>query len=133
LAVQGSFDICECLARRRTYARKGQVMDIKIEKGVVQVKVQGSRSRPYKVEVLFHSLSRAQWGPIVKDLAGRFLATARLLASELPEEVEGIFQSAKVSLFPDKLRDLETDCSCPDWSNPMQTYSRGLLSAGRGI
>ena len=24
----------------------------------------------------------------------------------------------KISLFPEKLKDLETDCSCPDWSNP---------------
>ena len=28
------------------------------------------------------------------------------------------FQDAGLSLFPAKLRDLKTDCSCPDWSNP---------------
>ena len=27
-------------------------------------------------------------------------------------------QTEKISLFPEKLKDLETDCSCPDWSNP---------------
>jgi uncharacterized Zn finger protein len=43
---------------------------------------------------------------------------ARLLAGELPEEVEEVFSGAGVSLFPHKSRAMETDCSCPDWSNP---------------
>jgi uncharacterized Zn finger protein len=36
----------------------------------------------------------------------------------MPQNIEEVFQQAKVSLFPEKLRDLVTDCSCPDWSNP---------------
>jgi uncharacterized Zn finger protein len=118
IRVLESFDIGERLNRGRTYARKGQVMDIEIEKGAVSAKVQGSRSRPYKVEVRFRPLSRAQWCQIAKALAGRFISLAKLLAGEMPEDIEEVFLSAKVSLFPHKLKDLETDCSCPDWSNP---------------
>ena len=36
----------------------------------------------------------------------------------MPEDIEEVFARAKLSLFPNQLRDLETDCSCPDWSNP---------------
>ncbi len=36
----------------------------------------------------------------------------------MPEDIEESFEGAKLSLFPHKLKDLETDCSCPDWSNP---------------
>jgi uncharacterized Zn finger protein len=118
LTVLESFDIGERLARGRTYARKGQVLDIEIEPGAVRARVQGSRSRPYQVEVLFRPLSRPQWYQIVKDLADRFISIARLLAGELPEDIDEVFSGAKVSLFPHKLRDLETDCTCPDWSNP---------------
>lgn len=47
IRVLESFDIGERLSRGRTYARKGQVMDIEIEKGAVRAAVQGSRSSPY--------------------------------------------------------------------------------------
>jgi hypothetical protein len=39
--------------------------------------------------------------------------------------LEKVFQKAGLSLFPEKLKDLKTDCSCPDWSNPV---SISLLS-----
>jgi uncharacterized Zn finger protein len=29
-----------------------------------------------------------------------------------------VFKDAGLSLFPQKTNDLQTDCSCPDWSNP---------------
>jgi len=118
IRVLESFDIGERLNRGRTYARKGQVMDIEIEKGAVRAAVQGSRSYPYEVEVRFRPLSRAQWYQIAKALGDRFISLARLLAGELPEDIENVFESAKLSLFPHRLRDLETACSCPDWSNP---------------
>lgn len=118
IKVLESFDIGERLNRGRTYARKGQVMDIEIEKGAVRATVQGSRSHPYEVEVRFRPLSRGQWLRIIGTLADRFITLAKLLAGEMPEDIEEVFQGAKLSLFPHRLRDLETDCSCPDWSNP---------------
>jgi len=118
IKVLEGFDIGERLHRGRTYARKGQVMDIEIEKGAVRAMVQGSRSRPYEVEVRFRPFSRAQWYQVAKALGDRFISLARLLAGEMPEDIEEVFKIAKVNLFPYKLRDLETACSCPDWSNP---------------
>jgi len=118
IKVLENFDIGERLNRGRTYARKGQVMDIEIEKGRVLATVQGSRSYPYEVEVRFRPLSQAQWYQVAKALGDRFISLARLLAGEMPEDIENVFESAKLSLFPHRLRDLETDCTCPDWSNP---------------
>jgi uncharacterized Zn finger protein len=43
---------------------------------------------------------------------------AKLLASEMPEDVEEAFERAGMSLFPVRRADLVTECSCPDWSNP---------------
>jgi len=42
---------------------------------------------------------------------------AKLLAGEMPNDIEDAFNSARVSLFPSK-NEIETDCSCPDWANP---------------
>ena len=118
IKVLESFNIGARLNRGRAYARKGQVLDIEIETGAVRATVQGSRSRPYRVEVRFRPLSRPQWYHVVTELSGQFLTMAKLLAGEMPEDMEEIFARAKLSLFPHRLKDLETDCSCPDWSNP---------------
>jgi uncharacterized Zn finger protein len=36
----------------------------------------------------------------------------------MPQNIEEAFSESGLSLFPSKGRDLKTDCSCPDWSNP---------------
>ena len=36
----------------------------------------------------------------------------------MPQDIEDVFKKVKLSLFPEKLKDLTTNCSCPDWSNP---------------
>ena len=36
----------------------------------------------------------------------------------MPDDIEVVFNAQKLSLFPLKLKDLKTNCSCPDWSNP---------------
>ena len=51
-------------------------------------------------------------------LARQAIFAAKLLAGEMPQDIETVFEEAGLSLFPAKLGDLETDCSCPDWSNP---------------
>jgi uncharacterized Zn finger protein len=33
-------------------------------------------------------------------------------------DIEKAFKEAGLSLFPERLKDLKTACSCPDWSNP---------------
>ncbi len=118
IAVLESFNIGERLNRGRSYARSGQVVKIEIEKGKVRATVQGSRSYPYKVEILLNPLSQAQWLQIIGTLADRFFSMATLLAGEMPQDLEEIFADAKLTLFPHRLEDLKTDCTCPDWSNP---------------
>jgi uncharacterized Zn finger protein len=36
----------------------------------------------------------------------------------MPQDIDIAFQAAGTSLFPAKLIDLQTACSCPDWANP---------------
>jgi uncharacterized Zn finger protein len=36
----------------------------------------------------------------------------------MPQDIEQSFTAIGLSLFPGKLQDLGTACSCPDWSNP---------------
>jgi uncharacterized Zn finger protein len=118
IAVLEGFNIGARLGRGRSYARNGQVLDIHIGKGKVTARVQGSRPKPYDITIEVVPLSTAQWTKLVEALCGQALYTAKLLAGEMPQDIEEVFAKAKLSLFPERLNDLVTDCSCPDWSNP---------------
>jgi uncharacterized Zn finger protein len=118
IAVLESFDIGARLGRGKSYARGGQVLSIDVAPGEVKAKVQGSRATPYAVRVEVDVLSAKEWDKVVKALAGQALFSAKLLAGEMPQDVETVFQEAGVALFPRKQGDLKTSCSCPDWSNP---------------
>lgn len=118
IEVLESFNIGARLGRGRSYARRGQVLSIAIGKGKVSAEVQGSRPSPYQVRIQVDPLSKAAWKKLAEVLGKQALFAARLLAGEMPEDIEKAFQAAGLSLFPGKSKDLQTECSCPDWSNP---------------
>jgi len=118
IAVLEGFHLGARLTRGRSYARRGQVLDIQVEHGIITAKVQGSRPRPYAVEIKIKPLSKAEQASLGKALAEQALFTAKLLAGEMPQDIEQAFAGAGLSLFPRHLDDLVTGCSCPDWSNP---------------
>ncbi len=51
-------------------------------------------------------------------MAAQAIFAAKLLAGEMPQNIEEAFAAAQVGLFPEKRGDLATSCSCPDPSNP---------------
>lgn len=106
------------LSRGRSYARKGQVLSINEVKAGVKAEVQGSRTTPYEVIIQVAPLTDEQWDKVIDALVEQALFTARLLAGEMPRDIEEVFRAAGVSLFPSKRSDLTTECSCPDWANP---------------
>ncbi|MFC1725263.1 SWIM zinc finger family protein [candidate division KSB1 bacterium] len=113
-----SFNIGARLSRGRSYARKGQVADLYITKDGVSAKVQGTRSKPYLISIKLKPFSAKQWDLLIAKLIDQPVFAAQLLGNEMPEDIETIFKDTGLSLFPQKQRDIETDCSCPDWSNP---------------
>lgn len=112
------FNLGARLTRGRSYAKSGQVLSVEIKSGIVAAKVQGSRVKPYKVAIKVKALSAVEWDKVMAHLSQEAIFAARLLAGEMPPDIEKVFTRAGVSLFPDRSNDLETDCSCPDWSNP---------------
>lgn len=118
MEVLHSFDIGARLSRGRSYARNGQVLSIDIAKGQIKSRVQGSRPSPYEVTMQVKTLGTADWKKVADAISAQALFTAKLLRGEMPAEIEQAFKDSGISLFPAKLQDLRTDCSCPDWSNP---------------
>jgi uncharacterized Zn finger protein len=106
------------ISRGRAHARSGQVLKILIEKGHVTSEVHGSRSKPYQVTIRTKTLLGQDLAKLVKHLSRQVVYAAKLLAGEMPQEIERVFRKAGVALFPRKLSDIHGDCSCPDDANP---------------
>jgi len=118
VSVLESFNMGARLTRGRSYARQGQVLSIDVQPGLVKARVQGSRPRPYNVEIHLKPLSDQDWDKVTDAMADQAIFAAKLLAGEMPTNIEEAFSVVQLSLFPTAARELETDCSCPDWANP---------------
>lgn len=116
--VLESFGMAGRLARGRSYARRGQVIGFDISCGDVNAQVQGSRPKPYRVRIRVTPLTRPQWRRVERALGAQALFRARLLAGEMPREIEAVFADCGTPLFPRSARDMEMSCSCPDWGVP---------------
>ena len=118
ISVLESYGMSGRLARGRSYARAGQVLEFTLAQGKVTAKVQGSRARPYQVHIGVLPLTKPQWRRVQERLAGQALFRAKLLAGEMPYEIEDVFADCGTPLFPELAGDLDMRCSCPDWGVP---------------
>lgn len=106
------------LPRGRSYARNGAVTGLLVHAGGASARVSGSRRTPYRVSLRLAAFTDRQWEKVVAALAGEIRFAAQLLAGEMPADVDTAFRAAGVALFPLRARELDTECSCPDWANP---------------
>jgi uncharacterized Zn finger protein len=106
------------LQRGKSYARQGQVLSIEFVGAKMRAKVQGSRPTPYNVSIEIKPLADAQWEQVIDALGRQAIFAAKLLAGEMPQDIETAFDAAGVPLFPRSARDITTACSCPDSANP---------------
>lgn len=116
--VLESYGLGARMQRGRRYARTGQVLSLEVSAAVIAAQVQGSRPTPYLVTVSLPEPSVQQWRKVEAAMSAKVGFIARLLAGEMPPDLEDVFRGAGVSLFPGAWRDLRADCSCPDWENP---------------
>ncbi len=116
--VLESYGLGTRMQRGRRYARAGQVLTIDVRTAVIAAQVQGSRRTPYLVTISLPEPTPTQWSAIDAAMTAKVGFVARLLAGEVPPDLEDVFDAARVPLFPATWRHLRSDCSCPDWENP---------------
>jgi uncharacterized Zn finger protein len=130
IQVLEGFNVGARLARGRSYARSGQVLSISVEEGRVTAKVQGSRPKPYDVSIEVKTLSKTDWTRVLDALGRQAMFAAKLLAGEMPQDIEPVFAEVGLSLFPSRRADLTTRCSCPDASNPCKHIAAAYYLLG---
>ena len=106
------------LERGRNYARRGQVLSMDVTAGMVSALVQGSRVQPYRVRVGLDAFGMLEWDAAERALAASAWYSAKLLAGEMPEDIEDVFGELGLALFPASAAELSMYCSCPDWEVP---------------
>ncbi|MGV9839683.1 SWIM zinc finger family protein [Nocardia niigatensis] len=95
------------LARGRSYARTGQVVNYRLEPGLVSAEVQGSQPRPFISVLTLRQLR----GDRLDELVDLVRATPGMLgeiaAGTLPQALGPL-------LLPTTVSELDFSCSCPD-------------------
>lgn len=118
LEVLESIGVGGRLGRGRAYARAGQVIALRLSAGSVEGEVQGSRPRPYKARIGLATFGKVEWAQVEQAMADNAWYAAKLLAGEMPPDIEEVFSSVGLTLFPASMRDLAMDCGCPDHEVP---------------
>lgn len=116
--VLESFGWVRRLERARNYAREGNVLKIEFKGAKVAALVQGTAPEPYKVSLAIDPFTDEQWHYVIEALAERAIFSAKLLAGEMPRNIEEAFTANGLSLFPLTKFDIHSRCSCPDKANP---------------
>ncbi len=118
LDLLDSYRFKKRLERARNYARQGNVLSIEFKGAKVLARVQGSEVEPYKVSLSLEPFTDEQWGYVIESMSQKAIFAAKLLAGEMPQNIEEVFTANGLSIFPFTLGDVHSKCSCPDKANP---------------
>ena len=118
LELLDSYRFKKRLERARNYAREGNVLSIDFEQSKVFAQVQGSEVEPYQVSMSLEPFTDEDWDYVVDTLSQKALFSAQLLAGIMPDNIEKVFEQNGLSLFPFRLGEVRSRCTCPDKANP---------------
>lgn len=122
-------DYSNRIGRGRSYVRHGAVLDLVIKAGEICSLVQGSQARPYKVEISIKPLGKKNWEKVRKAAAGKLDSLGELLAGKFPKGLQELFFARGEGLFPAP-REIDFDCSCPDWASMCKHVAATLYGVG---
>ena len=118
IGLLDSYRFKKRLERARNYARQGNILSIEFKGAKVLARVQGTDPEPYRVSLSLDPFTDEQWGYVIETMSQKSVFAAKLLAGEMPQNMEDVFTSNGLSLFPFTLSDVHSKCSCPDKANP---------------
>lgn len=126
------------LGRGKNYAISGQVLSMEMSGNRIYSRVLGTREEPYDITIDFIAAEGEAKKRIISKIKSEPMTLARILADDLPTEVEMFFRDESLHLFPGgRLSpgkyDMTTDCSCPDYANPCKHVSAVLIILGEEI
>jgi SNF2 family DNA or RNA helicase/uncharacterized Zn finger protein len=111
-------DYANRIPRGKSYARRGMVKDIIIKDGRIQAKVQGSRPKPYKVELSMNLISKEKLRQFYNKIIEYPTIISKLHNGKIDPILLDVSKDLGIQLFPVTAKDMKMSCSCPDWAVP---------------
>lgn len=133
LQALGNIDYANRLPRGRTYANRGAVLRIAIEKNRISAQVRGSRPSPYRVDISVPEFTASTKARILEMVTENPVFLSSLLNRELPNELYAACRAQGIDLFPRAWNDLAGSCSCPDWAVPCKHLAAVLYLVANEI
>lgn len=114
------------LQRGRAYSGDSRILRFDITKGLATATVRGNvnpyfgvyKEPKYETEIKMTAIATKDWTKIIANMSSKASVVARLLLNEVPENIEDSFIAVGQRLLPYNRKDFQTECSCPDYSNP---------------
>ncbi len=122
-------DYSNRIGRGRSYVRHGAVLDLQVNPGKVESLVQGSRSKPYSVNVKIKAVNKKIWQEIKTACGGKLDSLQELLTGKFPKALDEVFMAQGKGLFPSP-KEIEFNCSCPDWAYMCKHVAATLYGIG---
>lgn len=108
----------EALREGLEYARGGQTRRIEIEDGFAKASVQGRATRPYRVSVGLRRFTDEDRERVIGAMSDQAIYAAKLLAGELPTNIEDVLAPLDLRLFPVDAGEFEITCTCKEANKP---------------
>ncbi len=102
------------LSQGRWHARSGRVVRLDVTRGGVVARLEGGRAVPRTVSVRLAPLWDAQWDRVLGAMAAQARYSAQLLAGEMPDGIEAVFDTAGARLFPHGRGEVSLICTCSE-------------------
>lgn len=102
----------ESMVKGLEYATLGQTRSISMEPGWIRGVVQGTVISAYKTSISLPVLTHEQSEKVISAMVDQAVYAAKLLAGELPTNIEDVFAPLGLRLFPSEPGELATKCNC---------------------
>lgn len=122
-------DYSNRIGRGRSYVREGAVLHLKIDSGTIHALVQGSTTKPYRVEIEIDPLDEKIWRQITILCNRRIESLEQLVSGKFPKELESLFTTRQEGLFPAP-KEIHFHCSCPDSARLCKHVAAVLYGVG---
>lgn len=122
-------DYANRIARGRSYVKNGAVLDLKITGGNISALVQGSGSKPYKVDISIKALPKNIWEDIVNQCLGKIESIEELIEGKFPKALADLFTVKGKGLFPSP-NEIDLSCNCPDYATMCKHVAAVLYGVG---
>ncbi len=100
------------LAEGEKYVEQDYPSKLKINAGSVVAHIKGTTLQPYQIHIEIDTFGDKEWEQALDAMFQQAGYAAQLLNDEMPPDIEVVFRSVGLSLFPGTRSDLRSHCSC---------------------